>query len=228
MVDRIEIMYDGGLAGTGQLHFYEYSRACYGFARLLATAEHFRRTGNVAQKIGKQSYIDLTIVAPERGSFVTEVIVPAIVDAAPKLVGVPIKALISYIFQLISPRSKKTDETVIELAKIRLAEEKERTAQSREETKRAKAFKEIVENQQATTRDALELVNYALKSSNMAVARLHEDPAVYQDMRCELEAELERETEIKKVEDNLKVLERVAFRLLRSRSFVNSCRIPWT
>lgn len=217
MADIVEIRYDGGIATEGQLHFYEYSRASYGFARLLSTAEHYRRTGHVAQKIRRKNYVELIIVAPKEGSFVTEVIVPAVAEAVPKLAGVSIKALISYIFQLLSPREKKTDETVIELAKIRLAEEKERTAQSAEETKRVNALKEIVKTQQATTKQALDLVGYAVKTSNRAVARLHEDRAVYHDMQRELRAELEREREIKKVEDSLKVLDPKSVARLTSR-----------
>lgn len=217
MSDTVEIRYDGGLAAEGQLHFYEYSRASYGFARLLSTAEHYRRTGHVAQKIRQRNYVELIIVAPKKGSFVTEVIVPAVMEHAPKLAGVSIKALISYIFQLLSPREKKTDETVIELAKIRLAEEKERTAQSREETKRMKELKEIVETQQATTKQALDLVSYAMKTSNRAVARLHEERAVYADMQRELHAEQEREDEIKKVESQLKVLDPKSVARLTSR-----------
>lgn len=228
MADKIEIRYDGGMAAAGQLHFYEYSRASYGFARLLNTAEHFRRTGQVAQKIRRKNYVDLIIIAPKEGSFVTQVIVPAILDAAPKLADVPIKALIAYVFQLLSPRSKQTEETVVELARIRLAEEKERTAQSREETKRIETLKEIVETQQATTRDALDLVKYAMSTPNRAVARLEKDRADYEDMRNELEAELGREEEIKKVEDHLNVLDpRLVARLTsRVRPMVTEMGLP--
>lgn len=217
MSDVIEISYDGGLAASGQLHFYEYSRASYGFARLLSTAEHFRRTGFVAQKINKRNYVDLVIVAPREGSFVTEVVVPALADPAMKLAAIPIKALVAYIFQLLSPRSKKTDETLIELAKIRLAEEKERTSQSREETKRFDALRKTVETETVTTRQALDLVKYALKTTNRAVDRLQPNKNVYEDMAREIAAEAAREKEIKAVESHLEKLDPKAVARLTSR-----------
>lgn len=216
MREIIEITYDGGLASTGQLHFYEYSRASYGFARLLNTAEHFRRTGRVAQKIGSKNYVDLIIAAPKSGSFVTEVIVPSLVDAAPKLAAVPIKALIAYIFQLLSPRSKATDEAVVELAKIRLAEERERTAQTQEQTKQFDILKQIVETQTATNNQALDLVKFALKGTNRAIDRVA-DKNTYLDMKKELEAERNREKELKVVEQHLGALDPQAVARLTSR-----------
>jgi hypothetical protein len=228
MADMMEITYDGGLATSGQLHFYEYSRASYAFARLLNTAEHFRRTGYVAQKVGKKNYVDLIIAAPKEGSFVTEVIVPAVVDAVPKLAAVSIKGMVAYIFQLLSPRSKATDETIIELAKIRLAEEKERTAQSVEETKRTRALQKIVETETATTREALDLVKFALKTTNRAVDRLQPERNAYVEIAKELEAEREREKEIKAVEKHLEKLDPQAVARLTSRvrPMINDMGLP--
>jgi hypothetical protein len=75
----------------------------------------------VAQKIGSKNYVDLIITAQKQGSFVTEVLVPSAIDVVPKLAGVSVKGMVAYIFQLLTPRSKSTDETIIQLAKIRLA-----------------------------------------------------------------------------------------------------------
>src|SRR5712691_7079848 len=87
----ISLVYDGGLAATGQLHFYEYGRAVYAFARLIATVEHFRRTGRVARKIGRQSYVNIIIRAPERGSFPVDIIIPIAMEAVQHLPGVPLQ-----------------------------------------------------------------------------------------------------------------------------------------
>lgn len=35
--ETFSVIYDGGLAAAGQLHFYEYSRGAYAVARLITT-----------------------------------------------------------------------------------------------------------------------------------------------------------------------------------------------
>jgi hypothetical protein len=79
--ERITIIFEGGLAATGQLHFYEYGRSQYALARFIATLEHFRRTGDVAEYIGTRTYVDIIISSPERGSFLESILVPAVVKA---------------------------------------------------------------------------------------------------------------------------------------------------
>jgi hypothetical protein len=202
--EKLDLTYHGGISEAGRIHFYEYSRASYAFARLLSTAEHFRRTGMVAEKIGSKSYVDLIVEAPRRGSFITEVIVPVVASTLPELANVSVRAMVAYIFHLLNPRSEETDESVIELAKIRRVEIR-RQGQAGDPVAAARllALENIVESQTATTRQALELVRYALLASNVAVHRLHPDPKTYREMERELEAELEQEKEIKKVESRL-------------------------
>ena len=74
--EKFSVVYDGGLASEGQLHFYEYGRAAYAVAGLVATVEHFRRTGHVASRISSRSYVDVIINAPERGSFPIDILIP--------------------------------------------------------------------------------------------------------------------------------------------------------
>lgn len=213
----MEITYHGGLADAGQMHFYEYSRASYGFARLLNTAEHFRRTGKVAQKVGTRNYVDLVIAAPKQGSFITEVLVPTIAGTVPELANVSVKGMVAYIFQLLTPRSEATDETVIELAKIRKRELRRHGDGGEDTEARIAKLERIVEEQTATTREALNLVRYALANPNAASARLHDDPESYREMERELEAELEQDREIRKIEKRLKVLDPRSVARLSSR-----------
>jgi len=211
----MEIAYHGGLAAAGRIYFYEYSRASYGFARLLSTAEHFRRTGRVAQKIRTKNYVDLTTGAPKEGSFITEVLVPTIASSVPQLAGVSVKGMVAYIFQLLTPRSEATDATVIELAKIRLVEERKASGAPHADV--IEALERIVETQTATTQQALELARYALASSNAAVARLHDDPGQYAEIIKELEAEQEQKNETQKIEQYLQVLDTSSVARLSSR-----------
>ena len=211
--ETIELSYHGGLADEAKMHFYEYSRASYGFARLLITAEHFRRSGRVAQKIGRKNYVDLIVGLPSKGSFVTQVLVPMAAGTMPELAGVPIRAMLAYIFQLLTPRSEETDETVVELAKIRLQEEQTASSQSSD----VHTLIKIIETQTATTREALRLVRYALRSTNPAVRRLHDDPEQFREMEKELKAQLEQERTVKDVEQLLGVLDPRSVARLSSR-----------
>ncbi len=213
----MEITYFGGLADVGRMHFYEYSRASYGFARLLNTAEHFRRTGRVAQKIGSKNYVDLIVTAPKQGSFITQVLVPAVAGTVPELASVSVRAMLAYIFQLLTPRSEETDETVIELAKIQLVQTRKGAAPSSDASAHIKSLEKIIESQTATTREALELLRYALSAGNAAVHRLHDNPEKFREMEHELEAELEQEKETKKVEQRLQVLDPRSVARLSSR-----------
>lgn len=199
------------------MHFYEYSRASYGFARLLSTAEHFRRTGRVAQKIGSKNYVDLIVSAPKQGSFITEVLVPIISATAPQLAQVSVKAMIAYIFQLLTPRSEETDEKVVELAKIRLVEQKKAAETLVNASDYITSLEKIIETQTATTREAIELVRYALSTSNTAVARLEPDTEKYREMLRELQAELQQKKETQKVEQYLQVLDPRSVARLSSR-----------
>jgi len=215
-LERINLTYNGGIATAGRMHFYEYGRATYGFARLLNTAEHFRRTGRVAQKIGARNYVDLIVEAPRKGSFVTEVMVPVLAGTVPQLSGVPVRAMIAYIFQLLLGRSEHIDDIVPELAKVRQVEDRN-SPPTREAVDRFAVLESIIKSQTATTRQALDLVKYAISSNNRAVRRLVDDQSEYIEMAYELEAELEQESEINRVDRYLKVLEPDAVARLSSR-----------
>lgn len=215
--EKIDITYHGGVADAGRMHFYEYSRASYGFARLLNTAEHFRRTGRVVQKIGAKNYVDLIVEVPKEGSFVTDVLVPVVAGTLPELADVSVRAMVAYIFQLLTPRSDETDDTVIQLAVIRAAEEKRKVSTAEAPSARIERLEKIVESQTVTTREALALLRYALTSQNAAVHRLQPDAEKLREMARELEAELEQEKEVKKVQDRLAVLDPRSVALLSSR-----------
>jgi hypothetical protein len=215
--EQITLKFDGGLAATGKLHFYEFGRSQYAFARFIATVEHFRRTGEVAEHIGARTYVDIIVSSPEEGSFIESILVPAAVKAGKDFVAARLASLLSYVWHFISPRREKTDEVMKELAQIRLAESRERTRQERERTKQAAILRDIAEGSRATTDKALDLVRWAISSSNRAVGRLDISPDEWDEMQNELEAEQKRIDEFKESERQLaKIEEETMNRLIPS------------
>jgi hypothetical protein len=227
--ERITLKFDGGLASTGKLDFYEFGRSQYAFARFIATIEHFRRSGEVAEHIGRRTYVDITVSSPERGSFLETILVPAVLKAGTEFVATRLSSLLSYVWHLISPRREKTDETVKELALIRLAEErtkaakegtkqeKERSKQEGERTAQLKILQSIAEGEHAAADRGLELVKWALSTPNVAVGRLEITKEDYEEMADELRAEVKRLAEFRDSEDELKKIDEDTLNKLTSR-----------
>lgn len=221
----IRIKFDGGLAHSGQLHFYEWSRSQYALARFVATVEHFRRTGKITDRITLQSNIDIIVKSPERGSFVEDILVPAIQEGLATAISAPLSAVISYVWQLMSPRTEKTETTIRELANIRAAEEsnpavaleQERTKQEQIRLEQLKVWKEIGEGERANTKAALDLVRWAIGTSHAAVARLGLSQAELQDIEQELTAEEQRQEEFAQHEQALSGIEESKINRLTSR-----------
>ncbi|MFN3496817.1 MAG: hypothetical protein ACK40A_00290 [Pannonibacter indicus] len=204
--ELIRVKFDGGLASTGQLHFYEYSRSQYATARFVATIEHFRRTGRVAERITVNSNIDIIINTPKRGSFVEDLFVPALQQGMAAVISTPLSSLISYVWHLIAPRSEKTDSLIDSLAKIRLAEIQAEIQKAsldvdiqkeRERTEQLNSLRGIISDERATTKQALELLKWAIESSNMAIQRSGINTENLIKSKVEIEAEQQREGEFK-------------------------------
>ncbi len=104
----------------------------------------------------------------------------------------------SYVWQLLMPRQADTDDTISELARIRLAEERERSSQSREETQRIRQIARIVETQNATVQQSLDLVSWALSSNNTRIGRLQSDGTNLQAIAQDLQSEQVREQTIQR------------------------------
>jgi hypothetical protein len=203
MSDTILLAYRGGIAEDGELHFYEFGRAEYAFARFLATVEHFRRTGRVAERINRSTYVDMRVRAPRRGSFLTEIVIPLGVSTAANVFSLPLSALLSQVLHLLTPRSAEREDDVVELARIRLAESQERTAQSGEETARLRVLQQIIETQAATARQSLELLQWGLESGNVAIARAGLTPQNLTDLEADFSAELGRQRELEPYAEQL-------------------------
>lgn len=231
MAELIRVKFEGGLADTGQLHYYEYSRSQYATARFIATVEHFRRTGKIAERITVSSNVDIIVRSPQKGSFVEDLLVPALKEGLATVVSTPLSSLISYVWHLLSPRTEKTDDAVEQFAKIRAAEmssavgleeqrtlqEAERTKQERERTKQLEVFAGIIAGERATAKDALELTKWALETKNAAVGRLGYARQELDEMRGELEAEVQREQEFSEHREALEKVDEPTMNQLTSR-----------
>ena len=91
----IRTTFHGGEAEKGRIEFYEYSRSAYALARLIATVESFRRTGQVPKKVMSSANVEQYVHLPEAGSwsYVTNLF-----DAVGDKVKVPVSfnALVSW------------------------------------------------------------------------------------------------------------------------------------
>jgi hypothetical protein len=220
-MEKITIRFEGKLASSGQLHFYEYGRYQYATARFLSTIEHFRRTGTVAKRITGDAKIQIFVQPAVEGSFIEDIVIPAMKEVSATAISTPLTTLITYVWHLMLPRSDETESDLIKIARIRLAEEKERTAQTQ-------AFAAIVEGQTATTQQALNLVHWA---QNAPSTRLG-DEGLYSGrlagMQQELSENQNREEHLSKYQKQLENIDPNARRLLLSRaaSIVPDMAVP--
>jgi hypothetical protein len=200
---KVSLVYNGRLASTGQLHLYEFSRAVYGFSRLVQTIEHYRRQGRVAQRITGEANTDVIVSTPQKGSFIFDALVLVSGQVIPALKDIPFDVLLSFVMDLMKGSSKDSDETIVRLAEIRLAEERERTSQSGEETKRIEAIERIVQSQSATLQQSLDIVNWAIRSPNAAIGRSEIQTQDLMQLRSQLESDVARNERLASYEDKL-------------------------
>lgn len=201
IADKLElsVVFDGGLATDGQLDFYEYSRAAYGFSRLISTIEVYRRTGRIPQKITRQMKVDLVIRAPEKGSFPIDILAPIMADSASikaLFSQIPLDVLLKFLIQSVKTLLPESRDRVIALAELELEREKQRTAQGEQETQRLAEVRKIVESGNATTQAALGVLERQLQTPDTALSQLSENVASLTSLKDELSEILNREREL--------------------------------
>lgn len=217
MDETIRIKYDGGLATGGQLHYYEFSRSQYALARFISTIEHFRRTGEVAERINSRTYVELLISTPERGSFIQDILIESFKDGMGATISAAFLALFAYVWHLLSPRREKTDKALLEIAKIKLAMESERTRQQRERTAQLVQVRAIAEGTRASASEAIELLKWSQTIPIDIADSLTTTEGQRLDMLKEVEAEKERLEEFSGLEANLNGVDETDFNRLTSR-----------
>jgi hypothetical protein len=209
--ESVRLKFDGGIAAGGRIYLYEYSRSQYGLSRFITITEQFRRTGEVIDRVTASKAIDLIVAVPERGSFLLDVLVPTLTPVASELVQVPFKSLFAYIWARLLPHNEKRDAMAVELARIELAREQERTRQldaaQTGETERLRILREIIRDQSATTQQALDLVDRALQRPDQAMARAGYEPEQLIQERQLIAADLVREKTLEETERQVEKLD---------------------
>ena len=203
--DHLSIVYDGSRARHGEMYFYEFSRAAYGASRLVTTIEVFRRSGRVAQRISRKNYVPLIIKAPERGSFPLDIIIPVAVQTAQaiKEYDIPVGDFIKYIIHLLKRTLPKDESTIIELAKLELKREQQKTAQSRQETARLEEVRRIVESGNAGTAAAIDVLKKSIASGDRRIEATHSEMTrILQDLR----EQQKRQTGIEEYSEQLEAI----------------------
>lgn len=216
--DSISLVYEGGITDQGEIHLYEYGRALYAFSRLVAVIEYYRRSGRVTQRITKDANVSVIVSAPKQGSFWVDALILVSGQVIPALKDVPFDVFFSFIMDVVLPKREERDDRILELAKIRLAEEKEKTKQTVQETERFKIFSEAISQQNLTTRQALETINWAVRSPNTAVGRAEFSQTEFKELEADFSARQIREAKIEKHRSALETVSADDLQKLTSRT----------
>lgn len=185
LLEHVLLRFDGGIASGGHMHLYEYSRAQYGFARILTTIEQYRRSGKVIDKVSKNQKVTLIVSAPEKGSFELDIKV-AVRDASETyLSGVPFDLLLSIVLDRLIPRGEEHSHTIEALAKIQISEGPEDAAW-------LETLKAISAGETPSAEDALKIINHALGSNSPAIDRAEIEPDDLRRAQLLLESDVKR------------------------------------
>ncbi len=181
----LRFQFEGRLASQNELNFYEAGRFYYGAARLIYTVEEFRQRGRVLSRISSRVNLDARIRASRPGSFIQDVILasaPLIADAAIK---VPFDVIFAHFWSLLLPAGRsKQDAVDIGEKFVRFAEE---------QTDQISEVRKIVESGNATTQQALRILELVLNSKNTASMGLSLSPEELESRRQDLITEQGRE-----------------------------------
>ncbi|MBB5693339.1 hypothetical protein [Muricoccus pecuniae] len=220
-MSQIGFRFQGGIASRGQLSFYEAGRYRYAAARLLYTAEHFRKTGEVLERLSVYVEADFRVTAPIDGSFLENVwlyAAPAIADAKQiqSFLKIPFDKLFPYIWSKLIPSTSGSQQ----LAKIaetqadaiqqmaKASQERERTAQvqATQETERLRIIATLLRADTGGTRDnraeAEEISEILAKRAN-SPARILTDDGTGDFIADELKAENNRNNLLEEVQEEM-------------------------
>lgn len=202
--NEIIFNFQGGMADEHELNFYAAARFQYAAARLIYKLEYYRQTGHLLDRISKKVDADIRVSAAREGSWELGIILEALPELVKCKVTVPLGALVSYVFNYIKPKSKGKS-LALELAKVDLAKEKQRTLQTQEETRRLEIMASLSHsNREPTAPEALRVINnYNFYQVENLVPGLISGQKELDYIKKELEAEEEFEKSIEEYKDEL-------------------------
>lgn len=164
-MESIKFHFDGGMANNHELNFYEAGRFQYAAARFVYNLERFRQDRKVVGRLSSKVAADIRIKAPQRGSFLQEILIvtaPAIAECA---VQVPVEAMVAYAWNKLFPASSVDKELAIELSRQETERARETTAQAEQHTEQMRLMAEVARNGEATTQQALAILEKALEDN---------------------------------------------------------------
>lgn len=101
MPEQIKFAFEGKLASQNEMDFYEFARFQYSASRLLVKLDNFRKTGSFPKKITYKNTPDIKILPSRPGSFILDVIAPALAVAGPLVYELPISYIFTYVVDRI-------------------------------------------------------------------------------------------------------------------------------
>lgn len=155
--DDITFTFEGRIADEHEMNFYEVTRFQYAAARLIYKLEYYRQTGHVLDRVTRRINTDIRVGTAQAGSWELSVLLDKIPILEGASLKVPLGKLFSYILKRSKPKAKGR-VLAYEIAKLKLLEERERTKQSEQETLRVQTFAHISKSQNATTQQALKIL----------------------------------------------------------------------
>lgn len=99
-MDALQFHFQGGLADTNKMDFYESARFQYAAARLSVKLDQFRRTGKFSRRVTTTSRTNIDLYPFEKGSFNLKISAQAEADAEYH-VSVPLTTLWTYIIERV-------------------------------------------------------------------------------------------------------------------------------
>lgn len=132
-MENIKFTFEGQLASEHRMNFYESARFQYAASRLILKLDHYRRIGDFPKKITYLTTEDIVILPTRAGSYGLEILVPAIMAAAPAFINVPLEALISFVIDRVFRSTDDEDIRAALRANERLLDTFDRTLAGRDD-----------------------------------------------------------------------------------------------
>ena len=184
----LSFQFSGDLADEGQLDFYEASRFLYGASRFVYTLEHFRKTGVVAQRIGRRIDANFNIAAPQRGSWVADVVAASapIVGSAggmSSFLEVPLKSLAAWVWERLTGGRTDQIETILKIEKLRHKQSKQETRRAELQAMATNRFADLLEKELYRKDDFMQFLKDEVvdaREEARAYRRLNKEVAPYE------------------------------------------------
>lgn len=97
--EKIVFHFEGSLADSHSLNFYEAARFQYAAARFVVKLLQFRASGSFVKKITNNTNSDILLETHSRGSFDISILIPIAMAAKDAFISTSASQLMSYVFE---------------------------------------------------------------------------------------------------------------------------------